>query len=207
MPIQAVITADIVNSTSLSNAQQKKLLKKLEQILLPYKYEFYRGDSFQVFFKNAEQALQVALQCRTAAIALSQIEDNAITDVRISIGIAPTKNATKSLGASTGDAFILSGRAFDEITSNHQKLAITTLQPIAAEGLQVIADYINAIFKTMTNKQAIVVFELLQGKNQQLVAKKIKKSKSTISQLVSAGRWVETEKLLQHYHNIINLIQ
>lgn len=206
MPIQAVITADIVNSTSLNSIQQKKLLKVLQKILLPYKYEFYRGDSFQVFFKNAKQALQVALQCRTAAIAISQAADIAMADVRISIGIATARMPTKSLGASTGDAFILSGRAFDEITKNHQRLAITTLQPIAAEGLHVIASYINAIFKTMTSKQAAVLFELLLGQSQQLVAKKIKKSKSTISQLVSAGRWAETENLLHNYNNIINLL-
>jgi hypothetical protein len=206
MPIQAVITADIVNSTSLSSIKQKKLLKVLQQILLPHKYEFYRGDSFQVFFKNANKALQVALQCRTAAISILQAEDNAMADVRISIGIAPAKSPIKSLGASSGEVFILSGRAFDVLEKNHQRLAIATLQPIAAEGLQVIADYINAIFKTMTSKQATVLFELLMGQSQQLVAKKIKKSKSTVSQHVSAGRWIETEKLLNSYNNIINLL-
>jgi hypothetical protein len=70
--------------------------------------------------------------------------------------------------------------------------------------LQVIADYCNAIFKTMTGKQAAVIFELLLGKSQLVVAKKIKKSKSTVSQHVSAGRWVEIEKLLINYNNIVN---
>ena len=84
------------------------------------------------------------------------------------------------------------------------RLAIATAHPLASEGLQVIADYINAIFKGMTGKQAAVIFELLKGQTQQGVAGKLKKSKSTIHQHVSSGRWPEIEKLLQQYENIIN---
>jgi transcriptional regulator with XRE-family HTH domain len=58
----------------------------------------------------------------------------------------------------------------------------------------------------MTSKQAAVIFELLKGESQQQVAAKMKKSKSTINQRVSAGRWPEIEKLLQQYENIINQI-
>jgi hypothetical protein len=56
----------------------------------------------------------------------------------------------------------------------------------------------------MTGKQAIVIFELLQGQTQQQVAVKFKKSKSTINQHVNAGNWPAVEKLLQQYYNIIN---
>jgi hypothetical protein len=204
MPIQAVITADIVHFTSLPTAKQKKLLHNIQLLLAPYQHEFYRGDSFQVFFKNATAALQTALLCRCVAIVITQADNISIADVRVSIGIAPAKTPTKSLGASNGDAFVLSGRAFDSISNSQQRLAIACQSPIAAEGLQVIADYCNAIFKTMTGKQAAVIFELLLGKSQLEVAKKIKKSKSTVSQHVSAGRWVEIEKLLINYNNIVN---
>ena len=83
-------------------------------------------------------------------------------------------------------------------------MTIFTSNALANEGLQVIAEYINAIFNTMTRKQAKVIFELLKGQTQQAVAKKLKKSKSTINQHVSSGRWAEIEKLLLHYENIIN---
>ena len=58
----------------------------------------------------------------------------------------------------------------------------------------------------MTPKQAAVIIELLNGEAQQKVATELNKSKSTISQLVSAGRWPEIEKLLQQYDDIINLL-
>jgi hypothetical protein len=56
----------------------------------------------------------------------------------------------------------------------------------------------------MTGKQAEVIFQLLKGEMQQVVAKKLKKTKSTIHQRVTSGRWPEIEKLLQQYENIIN---
>jgi len=205
MAIQAVITGDIVNSTKLKAAKEKKLLMMLQEVLLPYQYEFYRGDSFQVYQKDAAAALKTALLCRTAAICISPGNDvNTATDVRISIGISTVKTPVKVLSNAKGEAFILSGRAFDEIAKTNTRLAISTTNVLAHEGLQVIADYMNAIFKVMTPKQATVIFELLKGQTQQVVAEKLKRSKSTIHQHVSSGRWAEIEKLMQQYQNIVN---
>lgn len=205
MAIQAVITGDIVNSTKLKAAKEKKLLMILQEVLLPYQFEFYRGDSFQVYQKNAAEALKTALLCRTAAIYITPgMENNTVADVRISIGIGTVKAPVRLLGNAKGEAFVLSGRSFDEIAKTNTRLVISTSNALAREGLQVIADYINSIFKVMTSRQASVIFELLKGQNQQVVAEKLKKSKSTIHQHVIAGRWAEIEKLLQQYQNIIN---
>ena len=204
MAIQAVLTGDIVNSTQLGPAVEKKLLKVLQQLLATHRFEFYRGDSFQVHIKNAGAALQTALLCRAAAISIAGNTAAVFSDVRISIGIGKVKEPVTGLGTAKGEAFVLSGRAFDEITKKDTRLAIVTTNELANEGLQVIADYINTVFKVMTGKQAGVIFELLKGETQQTVAAKLKKSKSTINQHVSAGRWPEIEQLLKHYENIIN---
>ncbi|MEP7142823.1 MAG: hypothetical protein ABI707_08130 [Ferruginibacter sp.] len=206
MAIRAVITGDIVNSTKLVAAKEKKLLRVLQEVLVPHPFEFYRGDSFQAYQKNAGGALKTALLCRTAAMGISQGEETTPSDVRISIGIGQAKAPVKTLSTAKGEAFVLSGRAFDEISNANKRLVIATGNTLANEGMQVIADYINAIFKAMTGKQATVIFELLKGQTQQVVARKLKKSKSTISQHVSSGRWAEIEKLLQQYENIINQI-
>ncbi|MEO6730861.1 MAG: hypothetical protein ABIN01_06565 [Ferruginibacter sp.] len=204
MAIKAVITGDIVNSTKLQPAKEKRLLKMLQQILASHQFEFYRGDSFQVYQQHAGQALKTALLCRTAAITISQGENSNLCDVRISIGIGAVKMPVKNLSTAKGEAFVLSGRAFDQIAKSNQRLIISTENILANEGLHVIADYINAIFNAMTTKQATVIFELLKGEAQQVVAEKLKKSKSTIHQHVSSGRWPEIEKLLKQYENIIN---
>ncbi|MEO5594680.1 MAG: hypothetical protein ABIR15_10325 [Chitinophagaceae bacterium] len=203
MAIRAVLTGDIVNSTQLGPAVEKKLLKALQQVMAGHRFEFYRGDSFQVYIENAGSALQTALLCRTAAISAA---GNAatISDIRVSIGIGKVNTPVTMLGTAKGEAFVLSGRAFDEITKNDTRLVIASSNALANEGLQVIADYLNAIFKSMTGKQAGVIFELLKGDTQQAVAAKLKKSKSTINQHVNAGRWPGIEKLIQQYTNIIN---
>ena len=206
MAIRAVLTGDIVNSTRIGKVNERKLIKSLQQVLAAHLFEFYRGDSLQIYIKEPKQALQIALLCRSAGMSIAQDEVVAISDVRISIGIGQVNTSVRTLGNAKGEAFILSGRAFDEIVHTETRLAISTANSLANTGLQVIADYINAIFKVMTSKQAAVIFELLKGESQQQVAAKMKKSKSTINQRVSAGRWFEIEKLLRQYENIINQI-
>ncbi len=143
---------------------------------------------------------------RAIAVSLSRDENTFSTDVRISIGLGQVSIPVRSLKTARGEAFILSGRRFDNISKTEQRLAIAVSNPLADEGMQVIADYINAIFDGMTGKQAEVILELLKGEMQKAVARKLKKTKSTIHQRMTAGRWPEIEKLLQRYENIINLL-
>lgn len=204
MTIQAVLTGDIVNSTQLPPAGEGKLTALISGLFSGHKFEFYRGDSFQAYLKHPVKALRLALLCRTAAISLSNEDKTVLPDVRVSIGIGKVEAPIRTLKTAKGEAFILSGRQFDEISNNQQRLVMVSSNALANEGLQVIADYLNAIFAMMTNKQAEVIFLLLQGSMQQEVAEKLNKTKSTIHQRVTSGRWPEIEKLLQQYENIIN---
>jgi len=203
MALQAVVTGDIVNSTKLTTVNEKRILKQLRIILLPYKNEFYRGDSFQAYIKDAGQALRIALLCRTAAMAIPADENDIRSDIRRSIGIGTARTPVNTLAAAKGDAFVLSGRAFDEITKTGKRLAIITNDSIANTAFEVIADYINSVFSNITDKQATVIFELLSGRTQKKVADKLDKSRSTISQHVTSSRFYEIERLLQQYENIV----
>jgi hypothetical protein len=208
MTLQAVLTGDIVNSTKLTAAKEAKLARTIINLFAIFnaKIEFYRGDSFQAYVKKPVHALRLALLSRAAAIKLFKEEKLVLSDVRISIGVGVVKAPVRSLKTAKGEAFILSGRKFDEISKTHQRLAISTTHTMANEGLQVMADYLNSIFNAMTGKQAEVIFELLKGETQKAVAKKIKKTKSTIHQRSKSGRWEEIERILQQYENIINQI-
>jgi diphthamide synthase subunit DPH2 len=204
MPLQAVLTGDIVNSTKLSTAKMTKLTNLLSNVLQHYKFEFFRGDSFQAHVKKPQESLRIALLCRTAAISLVKDDKAVLTDIRISIGVGNVHTPVRTLRTARGEAFVLSGRKFDEIAKVALRLGISCANTLANEGLQVISDYLNAIFEKMTAKQAEVIFQLLQGEKQQVIAKKLKKTKSTIHQRVIAGRWPEIEKLLIHFENTIN---
>jgi hypothetical protein len=208
MVIQSVLTGDIVNSTKLHATKEKKLTNMLTELFISRncKIEFFRGDSFQAYTRDPRGALRLALLGRVAAISFSKDEKIILSDIRISIGIGTVKTPVRTLKAANGEAFILSGRKFDEIAKTWQRLAIVSANPLANEGFQVIADYLNAIFGAMTGKQAEVIFELLKGETQKAVAKKFKKTKSTIHQRITSGRWPEIERLLEQYENIIKII-
>ncbi len=207
MSINAILTCDVVNSTKLTPAKERNLITSIKRIFEAYKIEFFRGDSFQVYIKEPENALFLSLLTRLAAIKLNKEQKIEIIDVRISIGVGEVKQPVKLLATAKGEAFLLSGRAFDEIAKTNQRLAIAINNPIANEGLNVLTDYVNQIFEKITAKQAEVLFELLNGATQHAVAKKIKKTKSTVHQLTTAGQWPHLEKLMQQYKNIIKLVQ
>ncbi|HEX3933924.1 MAG TPA: hypothetical protein VHW43_04545 [Puia sp.] len=202
----AVITGDIVNSTQLLPKQEKALFERLiSSYLVAHPYEFYRGDSFQVFIDKTERALLLALACR--ALAIGFIEDAApIFDIRVSIGIGKVNVPVVNLGMSKGEAFVLSGRKLDTLKEEGRRLAIVSGDHKADIGFDILSNYIDSIFKKMTPRQADVIVELLNGVSQQELAGTLNKSKSTISELAAAGRWPEIERLLQQYEELVKLI-
>jgi hypothetical protein len=202
----AVITADIVNSTELHPDEEKTLMASLQTVLSAHKFEFYRGDSFQVFIKDPKEALRVVLQCRTAAISVSE---KPLFDVRSSIGIGTVETPIRKLATAKGEAFILSGRAFDKLDGKRELFVISVgkSEKTMTFAMRVIARYIDSIFHEITSKQAEVLFELLKGKTQQTIAEELKKSKSTISEMVSSAKWPEIERVMEDYHNLINEIK
>jgi len=205
MILSAVITADIVNSTKLSKAEYKRLLKNLEEILQPYQHEFFRGDSFQVFVKSPGEALRVLLQASTIAMKLSEPSPS---DIRASIGIGQVKLPVKSFQTASGDVFILSGRSFDKMVKDERLIIVSDEKNKAVNlGLKLVSQFIDYLFQRLTFKQAAVVYELLMDHTQIDTAKKLKKSQATIHKHIQAAGWPQTEKLLSDYKELIALIQ
>jgi hypothetical protein len=203
----AVITADIVNSTRLSRPEYKKLVKNLTVILQPYQFEFFRGDSFQVFVKTPEAAFMVLLQVRTAAMKLSGTS-MPLADIRASIGIGSIKLPVKSFQTAAGDVFILSGRSFDKMQKEERLIMVCDEKNKAVNlGLKVVSQFIDYLFQRLTFKQAAVVHELLMDRTQIETAKRLKKSQATVHKHTQSAGWPEIEKLIQDYRNLIALIE
>lgn len=200
MAIGTVITADIVNSTFLPKAVFNKLIKTIDSLLGGYKNEFYRGDSFQVYLKENEKALHLALTIRLAAKRI-EMETGKDADVRVAIGIGHINRPVRIMKTSGEEPFILSGRSLDELSSGGKRIAIKSFDEGANCIFRIIARFIDYIFKDITAKQAAVIFELLLGNTQTDTAKRLKKSQVTINKQVHAAGWTEIEKLLMDYTN------
>lgn len=201
MVTSAVITADIVNSTLISVGLEKKFKEELANVLSLHKYEFYRGDSFQIFVKNPKQALQIVLQMRVTARKVSHIND-----IRTSIGIGKANPYLKKISTSTDEAFILSGRPFDELAKSERRLIIHSPNSIINIGLNVISYFVDYLFKTITQKQSEVLFELLADNTQLKTAKKLKKSQSTINKHAQSAGWNEILNILTEYEKLVSNI-
>jgi hypothetical protein len=207
MSLSAVITADIVNSTKLSKAEYKKLVKNLSAILQNYQHEFFRGDSFQVLTKSPGEALKLLLQTRTAAMKLSELP-MPVADIRGSIGVGTVKLPVKNFQTATGDVFILSGRAFDKMERDQRLIIVCNENNMAVNtGLKVISQFVDYLFQRLTLKQAVVLHELLMDKTQVDAAKKLKKSQPTVHKHSQAAGWNEIDKLLKEYKNLTELIK
>jgi transposase len=59
----------------------------------------------------------------------------------------------------------------------------------------------------MSAKQAEVIVLLLKGFSQVEAVIHLGKSKSTISQLVTAARWAEVERIMKQFESLINLLK
>jgi hypothetical protein len=204
MPLVAVITADIVNSTRLKKAEEKILLNDLSAILKSYKFEFYRGDSFQAYIPDPKEALKVVLRARAAAKRLSYGFSSPFSDIRASIGIGDITTPVRDLKTAKGEAFLLSGRTFDEMSKSGKRLKIQSANDSINLGLKIIANYADSLFAQLTSKQAAVVFELLTDHNQVETARRLKKSQPTINKHAQSARWMEINNLIEDYQLYIN---
>lgn len=202
MPISAVITADIVNSTLLSPKLEKSLKNTFLSILKPYKSEFYRGDSFQVYINEPQIALKIVFQIRTAARRIALLHD-----IRASIGIAEEVSPVINLNNAKGEAFIMSGRAFEDMTKTERRLLIRSSDESINVALDVISRFADNLLTNLTSKQAEVVFELLSDSTQTEAAKKLKKSQATINKHAQSADWTDIQELLENYQQLIAQIK
>jgi hypothetical protein len=197
MPIAAVITADIVNSTMMPSTLRRSIAAKFSKILNGHPFDFYRGDSLQAVIRGPEEALGLVLQLRTEARALSIIHD-----VRASIGIGQANARIADMRTATGEAFVLSGRGFDQLTDN-RRLYIQSSSELANIALDTIARFADHIFRNMTSKQAEVVGKLLEEKTQTEVARYLKKAQATVNKHAQSASWGEIEELIHQYKHAI----
>ena len=194
--MKAAITADIVNSTSLSAVKYKQLINSIRELFKGDDLEVYRGDSFQVLVYNAEEALYKSLQARLAAINCS---DQKRIDIRMSISLGEPKSVSKSIGSNMDQLFVRSGRYFDKFKNGTRRLYITSGNEGIDFTFEIIAEYIDSLMETVTPKQAEVLSYMLSGKSQVEIAKLLNKTTATINQHVKTSRYNEFESMLSKF--------
>jgi len=205
--MNGVVTGDITNFTSIRVDEKEDLINQTSRLIKSWvsraEYaEIFRGDSFQLLFDDVSTTLYKSIQIRCW---LKQHTEDQRTplDARISIGFGKVDYFGTSVLDADGEAFHLSGRAFDEMKSTHQYFQVSTPNPSLNEQLKVILSLANIMISQWTKNQAEVIFLLLNGKTQQEMADVLKIAQSAVNNRIKLARWKEIDKTIRYIASLI----
>jgi hypothetical protein len=209
MVIEAIITADIVNSSLLRATEMEELIAALNALIHPYakKHEFYRGDSFHTLLNNPEDGLELATLIRLCARKMQPIRLKQSLDVRIAIGLGEIDMPVRKLSTATGEAFVLSGRELDKLSQTEQRLSIVTPSTSANDSFQILSEYSDLLLSNVSTTQSEVMFLLLNGSKESLVAEQLKKTQPTINRIKKAGNYSAIQVNIVHYRTLLKYLK
>ncbi len=162
--IKGVITGDLVNSTNIAAEWRQTVVDVLKAcaadfaLQTPVKIEMYRGDSFQAVVDKPECSLAVAVALRAKLRACTP-EKSGMWDARLSIGIGEISFESDNIVTSDGEAFRLSGRAFDNI--GKRRLCISAPWTDFNEAIDLVTRFADEVISSWTARQAQVVYHSL----------------------------------------------
>lgn len=195
-----VLTGDITGFTKVPPGKREQLIKSIHDLISRWvnpKYaQIFRGDSFQILFNEAPEALRRSIQLR-CWFKKNTVSDKVMLDARMAIGVGQISYYGESVLDSDGEAFHLSGRAFDAMEKD-EFLRIVTPDEVLNEQLNVICRLMNVVISGWTRSQAEVIFLVLENKTQQQMADELKVVQSAINNRLRLAKWKEIEKTIRY---------
>ncbi|MDB5155103.1 MAG: hypothetical protein JWR54_3854 [Mucilaginibacter sp.] len=203
-----VITGDVTNFTSIAIDKREALIIKTSRLIKswvskPEYAEIFRGDSFQLLFDNINETLKRSIQLRCWFKQHIEEKQKDPLDARISIGFGEIDYFGKSVLDADGEAFHLSGRAFDDMKNVRDYFQVLTANNKLNEQLRVILNLVNIIISQWTKNQTEVIFLLLEGKTQQEMADELKIAQSAVNNRLKLARWKEIDKTMRYIASLI----
>ena len=220
MNIIAVITGDIVNSSSLTKRQRETLFISLKEsfedinknILVHSKtqFEIFRGDSFQAEIKKPELALIIGILIRAKlrSINISNTKTSELRernfDARIAIGIGKIGYVSSKVVESDGEAFKFSGELIDKMKKKGNRLKIHTPWKEINNELEVSIAFADAIISKWSTSQAEAFYlYMLKNLTQQSLATLLNISQPSIRKRLINGKIECFDLLRNRFEKII----
>ena len=212
--LYAVITGDLIDSSKFVNNEWQKVafllyesFRIVENETVPneafqYKFEIYRGDSFQGVLKNPEFALKTAITILT--YLQTHPVNNKMVLPRLSIGIGTIDyfSSSDKISESDGEAFRNSGRILDEMKKKNEMLKVTTPE----SRLNDIFDVQCTFFDVLCDKWKIEDSEALFGKMKNLTQEQIAFeygiSQSAVSYRLKSAGYKAVKKFIHYYEKL-----
>jgi hypothetical protein len=215
--MNAVITADVINSTNLTLEGEDLVINTVYETfgddstlrtnVTESSFTISRGDSIQIELEDAREALKAALLLKTALNKITLIGDNKTKpsiDVRIAIGIGAVHGHRDNVNESTGEAYTNSGRTLDAMKKYKRTLAIKTgINKLDAE-LETEFKLLEVIMSGWKVTSAEVMYWTLQGLNEIEIGQKLGKTQSAINQRKKTAGWSGIEPLLERFQTLMD---
>lgn len=226
---KAVISGDIVASTSLSDSGRILLEKSLKELSEEIKAGFntytriIRGDYLECVVPNAEDALQVALAIKSFVKSISindapdELNDKRVKffktyGIRLAIGYGQLSRYNPDEGIIDGEAIYLSGRTINEFsTYKKERIVIkntlffvsndTTLN----DEFEPLIMLLDILINKATSKQCKVLYLKLLNNNEETIASKLNISQSVVNQHSTSIGWNAIIKSVKHFSNAIKM--
>ncbi|MES2830066.1 MAG: hypothetical protein V4687_18050 [Bacteroidota bacterium] len=203
----AVITGDIINFTQLGDNQRKKVIEETDQLLKSWtskksNAEVFRGDSYQVLFEEPAMAVTKGLQLIAWFKKHSTHDDSVHLGTRLSVGIGEVSYHGKNVLNSDGEAFHLSGRKFDAMTSE-EYISIQSNNQESNAAIEIILKFVNRYISNWNRGQAEVIFWHLEGKTQQEIAKTLSISQPSVNSRLKTAGWKELEPTIIYLESLV----
>ena len=207
--IYAVITGDIVKSTSLSSDELDSVretlhewvavAKRWKRGIIKGRAEFFRGDAWQLLLPDASMALRVGVLLRAGLIS------QGTADTRFSIGIGGAeKISTKRVSLSTGEAFVLSGHGLDGM-NQYSKVTIRVPESVGGlvEWLPVVGQLCDVVMSGWTARQAEIITHAVNPKSpkQEEIAESLAPpiSRQAVTKALDGANWNALQNVIRTF--------
>ncbi|WP_207214128.1 fumarate hydratase [Brumimicrobium glaciale] len=223
----AVISGDILASTSLDERDRTFVIEQLQTLLnkIESKYEAYcrivQGDYIECVTPHSEKAIEIALILKSYIKALPisnnprYENDNRVKafrtyGIRIAIGYGEINRIDPEQEIIDGEAIYMSGRFLKE-HSTHDKERMnvrTTLNFISKnehlnDGFNSILSLIEVLINKATAKQSDVLYRKLIGQTENEIAKQTNVSQPVINRQSTSIGWNAIEQGMMYYEKVI----
>lgn len=194
----AVITGDIVGSSSLDVPERRRLLKVIGESsrllrgimgkAIPLDIDVFRGDSWQMLITDPPRSLRAALLFR--ALLRSKMASHHF-DTRLAIGVGSADLLPRRrVSEGTGEAFRRSGHALDAMKKRRMTFSYPGAEAEAA--LDAIVHLLDALAVGWTDKQAWALVGAMRGWTQREISDAWGKpsiTQQTVAQHIEAAGW------------------
>ncbi|HYK76184.1 MAG TPA: hypothetical protein VEV16_04345 [Daejeonella sp.] len=200
-----VVTGDITGFTAITANKRAKLITSTDKLISSWveqagRAKIFRGDSFQMLFQDITEA---CLRCIQLRCWLKQYPNSKKgLDARMAVGFGEISYKGKSVLVSDGEAFHLSGRAFDDMQDD-EFLRMVTPDGKKNEQLKIILRLMDILISGWTPGQAEVIYLLIENKTQQQIAGELNVTQSAVNNRIKLTKWKDIEKTIHYIASVI----